>query len=62
MVLSRIKRTLIRAGVFAFMMALWEFYIKKLVNNLDFYGYVLAYFIMFLLAYIISWWVIRNSG
>ena len=59
MVLSRLKKILVRAGVFAFMMGVWEFYLKNLFPTSGFYGYVLAYFILFLIAYIISWWVVK---
>lgn len=60
MVLSRLKKILVRAGVFAFLMGLWEFYLKNLFHFNGFYGYVLAYFTLFLIAYGISWWVVKG--
>ena len=60
MVFKKIKQLAIRAGVFALIMGVWEYYIKPVFHMDNVYGYVIAYFTLFIFAYGFAWWVTRK--
>lgn len=61
MVFSNLKKTFLRALVFAFVTTAWELGLKDMILSHDVSPRMmfLAYFLLFIIGYIVARWIVR---